>query len=109
MAYLKLVVGIAACALLAGCAEKPEASIEKSCVRLELFSEINSSADAKKSCSCLAGKLKEGMSEKDLKAFAKALKESKTGDDFEGKAEANGLSDMAGMTFLSAAKSCALE
>ena len=92
-----------------GCAEKPEASIEKSCVRLELFSELDSSADSKKSCACLAGKLKDGMSEKDLKAFAKALKESKTGDDFEDNAKENGLSDMAGMTFLSAAKSCALQ
>jgi hypothetical protein len=98
-----------AAVLLAGCTPKPEQSIEKDCVRLNLFSEINAGADTKKGCACLAGKVKESMSKDDLKALAKMLKNSKTTDDFETQSKENGLSDASAMTFMGAAKSCALE
>ena len=109
MTYRMIAAGLAACAMLASCAEKPVKTIEKGCVRLELFADIDSNADAKKSCACLSEKLEETMSEKDLKALAKTFKDSKTEDDFEDNAKKNGLSDMAAMNMLGAAKSCALQ
>lgn len=109
MTSLRIPAAVAVCVLLASCTPPPEKTIEKDCVRLGLFSDIDASADAKTSCSCLAGKLKDSMSKKDLEALAKALKASKTGDEFESKAKEHGLSDMAGITFMGAAKSCALQ
>lgn len=95
--------------LLGSCGAKPEASIEKDCVRLKLLSEINNDADGAKACACLAGKVKESMSKDDLKSLAKMLKASKTTDDFEAMSKEHGLSDASAMTFMGAAKSCALQ
>lgn len=95
--------------LLASCGGQPANSIEKDCVRLGFFSQIAGDADAKKSCACLSEKLEDSMSEKDLKLLAKTFKESKTEQDFEANAQKNGLSDMAGVNMLGAAKSCALQ
>jgi hypothetical protein len=109
MSSLRIPAAIAVCVLLASCTPPPEKTIEKDCVRLGLLSQIDAGADAKTSCSCLAGKLKDSMSEKDLEAFAKALKDTKKAEDFESTAEEHGLSDAAGMAFLGAAKSCAIQ
>jgi Mn-dependent DtxR family transcriptional regulator len=110
MTYMRIAaVALGAGLMLVSCGAKPEATIKKECIRLELFADINSSADTKKSCACLAEKLEESMSEKDLVKIAKALKSTKTADDFDKAAEKEELSDMASMNFLGAAKNCALQ
>lgn len=105
----KHILAACACVALAACSQAPEKTIEQECVRLNLFSDINSAADLKTSCSCLAGKLKDSMSEKDLKNLAKMLKDSKKSDDFDANAKKYELSDAAAMTFVGAAKSCAFQ
>ncbi len=99
---------LAAAAALAACAPAPEKSIEKDCVRLEMMKEIGGGADAKKSCACFAAKLKDDMSEKNLKALAKSLKDSKSESDFESNAKKNGLDESNAMVMMGAAKSCAM-
>lgn len=95
--------------LLAACGASPEQSIEKDCVRLGMFSDMASSDEAsRRTCACFAGKLKDSMSEKDLGLLAKALRDSKTMDDFEGNAEKHGLGEQAAMNMIGAAKSCAI-
>lgn len=93
--------------LLAGCGAPAEKSIEKDCVRLEMTKEMAGADEQKKTCACLAGKLKEDMSEKNLKALAKALKASKGENDFEAKSKENGLDESDVMVMMGAAKSCA--
>ena len=105
LAHLFLSVGAALA--LGACTQPPEKSIEKDCVRLNMMSEIPGAGEAKKSCACFAGKLKTDMSEANLKSLAKALKTSKTEDEFETNAKAEGLSDTAMMSMMGAAKSCA--
>ncbi|MGE0408495.1 MAG: hypothetical protein AB7P23_04435 [Amphiplicatus sp.] len=95
--------------MLAACGASPAKSIEKDCVRLEMMKDIGGGADAKKSCACLAGKLEESMSKDELKKLAKMLKSAKSADDFDAKAKENQLSDASAMTFMGAAKSCALQ
>lgn len=92
---------------LGACTQKPEKSIEKDCVRLEMMKQMGGDADSKKTCACFATKLKEDMSETNLKKLAKTLKESKTESDFETKAKENGFDETNAMSMMGAAKSCA--
>jgi hypothetical protein len=94
--------------LLAACGAAPEKSIEKDCVRLGMLSQLPGAADQKKSCACFAGKLKADMSKDNLKALAKAMKDSKTESEFEGNAQKQGLSDAVAMSVMGAAKACAM-
>lgn len=101
---------LAVCALfVVSCGQSPVKTIEKDCVRLDLFAEIDSKADARASCKCFAGKMEDTLSEKELKLLAKTFHESKTTDDFDQNAKKNGLSDMTAMNMLGAAKSCAAQ
>jgi hypothetical protein len=96
--------------LLGACTQKPEASIEKDCIRLGMMKEVaGAEADKqKKACSCFATKLKGDMSEANLKGLAKALKQSKMESEFEAKAKENGLDDGDSMVLMGAAKACAV-
>jgi hypothetical protein len=96
--------------LLAGCAQKPEKSIEKDCVRLGMFNDMGSDADAnKKSCACLGDKLKESMSKDELKKLARLLKDAENKEQVDPTSGEQQLSDASAMTFMGAAKSCALQ
>ena len=98
--------------LLAACGAAPEKSIEKDCVRLEMFSQMGADAAGnKKSCACLSGKVKESMAKDELKKLAKLLKAAKTKDDVDPDTQSaeNKLSDASSMAFMGAAKSCAMQ
>ena len=107
MLSFRTAAALAVAALLVGCGGSPQQSIEKDCNRLNLFSELNENADSKKACACLAGKMKDSMSEKDLGKFAKVLSEAKTTDDFENLMTKHEVNEMTAMAFVGAAKSCA--
>lgn len=106
MRLWNVLLAAAAAAVLAACTPAPAKSIEKDCVRLEMLSELGG-ADSKKNCACFAGKLKDSMSEKNLKSLAKALRTAKNSDEVEANAKANNLDDSVAMSMMTAAKSCA--
>lgn len=98
--------------MLAACGAAPEKSIEKDCVRLEMFTDMGADAAGnKKSCACLADKVKEGMAKDELKKLAKLLKSAKTKDEVDPQSQSSDekLSDASAMAFMGAAKSCAMQ
>jgi hypothetical protein len=111
MQSLRIAALLSGAVLLAACTP-PEKSIEKDCVRLEMFSEMGADAAGnKKSCACLADKVKESMAKDELKKLAALLKSAKTKDEVDPSTQSadKKLSDASSMAFMGAAKSCAMQ